>query len=275
MGNAAHGGIAGVNAAAIDKATGNGAEAAPRHGGRASLVHDTLQREILALTLAPGAPLDETQLARRFAMSRSPVREALSRLAAQNLVVMLPNRATMVAPLELSEFPRYVEALDIAQRACTRLAAERRTEADLAAMRAAAAAFDAALGPRDHVEMLEANKAFHMTVAAAARNRYLASHYAALLDEGRRLMRLYFLHLDGERTRNPLAEDHHRMVDAIAAREPDRAEHLAHVHAEGFQSRLLDFLGDLGSRDFRIVPAPDETRRARRGQGPDQQEDRP
>lgn len=231
-----------------------GATAAPPHGGRASLVHDTLQREILTLDLAPGSALDETQLARRFSMSRSPIREALSRLAAERLVVMLPNRSTVVAPLELSEFPRYVEALDIAQRACTRLAAERRAEADLEAMRAAAAAFDASLGPHDHLEMLAANKAFHMAVATAARNRYLAAHYSALLDEGRRLMRLYFLHLDHACERNPLAEDHHLMVDAIAARDADRAEHLARVHAEGFQTRLLEFLGSVGTREFSIRP---------------------
>lgn len=232
-------------------------KAAAPHGGRAALVHDTLQREILTLDLAPGSALDETQLARRFSSSRSPVREALNRLAAENLVVMLPNRSTLVAPLELSDFPRYIEALDIAQRACTRLAAERRTEDDLAAMRETAAAFDASLGPHDHLEMLATNKAFHMAVAAAARNRYLANQYAALLDEGRRLMRLYFLQLDHDYEGNPLADDHHQMVEAIERREADRAEHLARVHTEGFQQRLLALLANSGTRDFRIKPARD------------------
>src|SRR5215813_11138237 len=94
-------------------------------------VYDTLRTEILSLTLAPGQLLDETSLAERFALSRSPVREALIRLAAEELVVTLPNRSTIVAPIELANFPKYVDALDIAQRVNTRLAAELRTDADL------------------------------------------------------------------------------------------------------------------------------------------------
>ena len=206
-----------------------------------------MQREILTLDLAPGSALDETQLAQRFSSSRSPVREALSRLAAQNLVVMLPNRSTVVAPLQLAEFPRYIEALDLSQRICTRLAAERRTEEQLAQMRARAAAFDGTLLPHDHLEMLAANKAFHMAVAAAAQNRFLAGQYDALLDEGRRLMRLYFLHLDDAPYPNPLAEDHHVMVEAIAARDADEAERLARIHTAGFRDRLLSFLGRNGT----------------------------
>lgn len=225
-----------------------------RQGGRAALVHDTLQREILTLALAPGAALDETQLARRFSSSRSPVREALSRLAAQNLVIMLANRTTLVAPLQLSDFPRYIEALDLSQRVCTRLAAERRTAPQLAAMRDAAAAFDRALLPHDHLVMLAANKAFHMAVAAAAQNRFLATQYDALLDEGRRLMRLYFLHLDDADYPNPLAEDHHVMVEAIAARDADEAERVARIHTAGFRDRLLSFLGRNGTSDVNIAP---------------------
>jgi DNA-binding GntR family transcriptional regulator len=233
--------------------TPQGEGAAHRHGGRAALVHDTLQREILTLALAPGAALDETQIARRFSISRSPVREALSRLAAQNLVVMLPNRSTVVAPLQLSDFPRYIEALDLSQRICTRLAAERRSTAQLEAMRDAAEAFDRTLVPHDHLEMLAANKAFHMAVAAAAQNRFLAAQYDALLDEGRRLMRLYFLHLDDAEYPNPLAEDHHVMVAAIAARDVDEAERLARVHTAGFRDRLLSFLGRNGTAGMSLA----------------------
>ena len=235
------------------------ADTAPqaRHGGRAVLVHDTLQREILTLDIPPGAPLDETQLAQRFGMSRSPIREALNRLAAQGLVVMLPNRSTVAAPLELAEFPRYVEALILAQRVCTRLAAERRTDDDLTAMRRAADAFDASLAPHDHLEMSAANKAFHMTIGHAARNRYLARQYEALLDEGRRLLHMQFRHLERDPNQNPLAEDHHLMVDAIEARDADRADTLAKTHAEGFQKRLLDFLGTADTKDFDLIGVPD------------------
>lgn len=231
-------------------------ETTPR-GGRSVIVHDALRREILSLDIPPGSALDETQLSHRFGMSRSPIREALNRLAAEGLVVMLPNRATVAAPLELAEFPRYVEALILSQRVCTRLAAERRNDADLEEMRAAAAAFDEVTRSRDHQEMSAANKAFHMSVARAARNRYLSDQYAVLLDEGRRLLHMQFQFLERAEDQNPYAKDHHLMIDAIAARDADRADRLALKHAEGFQRRLLDFLAVAGTVDFTFPTAPD------------------
>ena len=82
----------------------------PLRGNGATIVHEALHREILTLTLKPGMPLDETQIARRFGLSRSPVREALHRLSAQNLVVMLPNRSTLVA------FARALESESLVDR---------------------------------------------------------------------------------------------------------------------------------------------------------------
>jgi hypothetical protein len=95
-------------------------------GSSAKNVYDTLRNEILELKLGPGQLLDEMSLAERFDMSRSPIREALIRLGADGLVVTLPNRSTIVSPLEISNFPKYVEALSIAQRINTRLAAQLR-----------------------------------------------------------------------------------------------------------------------------------------------------
>ncbi len=67
-------------------------------------VYETLRNEILSLALPPGQLLDETTLAERFDMSRSPVREALIRLGADELVVTLSNRSTIVAPIEVATF---------------------------------------------------------------------------------------------------------------------------------------------------------------------------
>lgn len=234
-------------------------------GGRSGLVHDILQREILSLTLRPGAPLDETQLAQRFGMSRSPVREALNRLAVQNLVVMLPNRSTQVAPLDLSDFPRYVEALDLLQRICARLAAKRRSDEDLEEMRRSARAFDESLESCDYLEMSATNKAFHMAVAGAARNRYFSSQYGALLDEGRRLLHVFFGHLATARYGNPLAEEHHAMIGAIAARDADAADSLARAHTRGFRNLFLEALGAVGTDSFEIDPEGFGERRSMAG----------
>ncbi len=81
--------------------------APPRTRGRGvQTVYEALRRAIVDLRLEPGSPLDEVTLAERFDMSRTPVREALVRLAAEGLVTQLPNRNTIVAPIDFAgQFP--------------------------------------------------------------------------------------------------------------------------------------------------------------------------
>ena len=201
--------------------------------------YETLRDEILTLALAPGQLLDETSLAERFSMSRSPVREALIRLAGEELVVMLPNRSTIVAPLDITAFPKYVEALDIAQRVNTRLAAELRTEADLEAITAAQGRFVAAVASGNHLAMSEGNKGFHMAIAAAGRNAYLAGFYERLLDQGRRMLHLHFDYLERTSEGYLLTGEHVEMLEAIRARDVALADRLAHDHTRQFRDNFL------------------------------------
>ena len=71
-----------------------------KRGSGVKLAYDVLRDEILDLVLQPGSAIDEVQLAERFNMSRTPIREALVRLAAEGLIHTLPNRSTLVAPIE-------------------------------------------------------------------------------------------------------------------------------------------------------------------------------
>src|SRR3569832_1782697 len=81
---------------------------APRvRGSGVQTIYESLKQAIVELTLEPGAPLDEVTLAERFDMFRTPVREALVRLAAEGLVTPLPNRTTIVAPIDFGKLPVY------------------------------------------------------------------------------------------------------------------------------------------------------------------------
>jgi DNA-binding GntR family transcriptional regulator len=204
--------------------------------------YETIRDEILALTLAPGTYLDETSLAERFGMSRSPIREALIRLAGEDLVVTLANRSTVVAPIDVMSFPKYVEALDLAQRMNTRLAAEFRTDADLVHIAKRQKTFETAAKSGHHLSMSEANKQFHMAIAEAGRNRYLADFYGRLLDQGRRMLHLHFDFL--ERTQNGylLTSEHGLMLEAIRNRDAALADQLAHAHTRQFRDNFIDFL---------------------------------
>ena len=204
--------------------------------------YETIRDEILALHLEPGHLLDETTLAERFVMSRSPVREALIRLAGEGLVVTLANRSSIVAPIDISSFPKYVEALDIAQRMNTRLAAELRSDADLKTIAARQKAFVAAVKSGKYLAMSEANMDFHMAIAAAGRNPFLASFYERLLNQGRRMLHLHFRYLEQGRGGYLLTAEHDEMLAAIRDRDIGRADTLAHLHTRQFRDNFIDFL---------------------------------
>jgi DNA-binding GntR family transcriptional regulator len=217
-------------------------------------VYDTLRNEILALTLQPGQLLDETTLAERFDMSRSPVREALIRLSGEDLVVTLSNRSTIVAPIEVGTFPKYVEALDIAQRMNTRLAAGLRTDADLKIIARRQKEFEAAVRSANHLQMSEANKQFHMAIAHAGRNPYLASFYERLLNQGQRMLHLHFEYLERTHDGYLLTDEHQLMLDAIRAKDVDLADELAHAHTRQFRDNFIDFMRENYTTDVTLGP---------------------
>lgn len=214
----------------------------------AARVYGILRDEILRMRLAPGTPLDEIGLAERFKLSRSPIREALVRLSGDGLVQILPNRSTVVAPMDYRRMPEFLDALDLLQRVTTRLAALHRTSADLAAIREAQKGYEKAIAASiksyDSLGMIDKNYEFHMAIARAGRNAYFADLYRRLLDEGRRMLHLHFEYeaLGTELSVEKMAAGHADIVDAIAARDAERAEEYAHVHAMQFRGRFMQFL---------------------------------
>lgn len=207
-------------------------------GYGALAIYQTLKTEILSLDLAPGRLVDEAGLALRFGVSRSPVREALVRLAGDGLVQTVPNKGTVVTPLNFDEFPVYIDALDLVQRAVTRLAAQLRTEAELALIEAADARFQARVVAGDALGMIEQNREFHMEIARAGKNRLLTEAYGRILDEGRRPLRLYFRSY-GDTLPPELRKTHGRMIAAIRAKDADAAERIAREHAEEVHQRFI------------------------------------
>ncbi|MGF6409230.1 GntR family transcriptional regulator [Paraburkholderia sp. 32] len=211
-----------------------------RHGGR--YIYEELRKQILTLQLKPGAPLDEVSLAEQFGLSRSPVRDALARLTSEGLVTILPNRTTLVTPFEIEEFPKYISALDLIQRAVTRLAALHRTDTDLARIRKADDVYMQAVASGDFQAMSETNKALHMAIAHAANNPYFVGYYERLLGEGQRLLHLHFDFTVTSPTAAKLGRDHDELIDAIARKDAEAAEKAAHEHTMLFQKRFLDYM---------------------------------
>lgn len=107
-----------------------------KRGEGVKLVYDILRDDIIDLVLPPGSPIDEIQLAERLSMSRTPIREALVRLASEGLVTTLPNRSTVVSNIDFLNLHTFFDAITLMYRVTTRLAAEFHVPADLDVIRA-------------------------------------------------------------------------------------------------------------------------------------------
>lgn len=212
-----------------------------KRGSGAKLVYDTLRDEILDLALPPGSPVDEAQLAERFDMSRTPIREALVRLSGEGLIDTLPNRSTMVANIDFLNMHAYFDALTLMYRVTTQLAAKHHRPRDLEIVEERQAEFAKAVLAQDALAMISTNADFHLAIAEAGRNVYFVGIFKRLLDEGRRLLRLYY---QSYRDRLPHhhVEEHDEIIAAIAARDAALAERLAREHAEHIVQQVRKLL---------------------------------
>ena len=220
-------------------------------------VYQALRDEILQLKVKPGSALDEMSLSERFGLSRSPVREALIRLSGEGLVEILPNRSTIVAPIDVQKMPNYLDALDMMQRITHRLAALQRDEDDLNAIKAAQMNFERSLEEAFKANLslpvINSNYEFHMTIARAAKNHYFEAFYRRLLDEGRRMLHLHFVfQREDDKQPDDLANDHIQLIRAIEAGDADRTEAIAHSHADQFRGRFMDFVSRSLTKDMHI-----------------------
>jgi len=199
-------------------------------GFGAAYVYDSLREDILSLRLQPGTLLDETELAARFGVSRSPVREALIRLAGDGLVQTLRNRSSIVAPFDVSTVQSHLNAMLLMYCTTSRLAALHRTPTQLERLQAMLKEHRAQMKSADMNMIVSNNRAFHVAIAEAGGNAFFTAWTASVLDQGQRLMGMYVQ--DTGQTRSDADLNHHAaMVDAIARSDPEAAERAARADA--------------------------------------------
>ena len=134
----------------------------------------------------------------------------------------------------------------------TRLAAELRTDADLKIIARRLKEFEAAVKSGNHLVMSEANKQFHMAIAAAGRNPYFASFYERLLNQGQRMLHLHFEYLERTHDGYLLTDEHQLMFEAIRAKDVERADELAHAHTRQFRDNFIDFMRENYTTDVAL-----------------------
>lgn len=221
-----------------------------RKGTGAARIYEGLRQLIVSLEVAPGEGIEESQIVRRFGGSRTPVRQALTRLAGEGLVVLLANRRAKVAPMNLRDIKDHFEALDLLQSAVCHWAAVRRDPAELAEIERHCVAFEEAAARRDPDGMIDANFAFHAAISTAAHNASIDRAHQHVLIDQLRISRMamtedyfgteaaYWTHLDH------IVREHRDILHSIAAADVTRAEEAGRRHAGLGRVRISDYLAN-------------------------------
>ncbi|NPU14558.1 GntR family transcriptional regulator [Bradyrhizobium sp. 83002] len=181
-----------------------------------------------------GDRLREDEVAQRLNVSRTPVREAFGRLMAKGWVQPAGGRGLIVRSLDQNDILELYAMREILEGAAARLAAQYAAPAEIAALRDIHARF--ASGEGDAAELARLNRLLHGAIQRAARNRYLDS---ALADMHVAISLLGSTTFAAEGRPATAAAEHGELIEALAARDPDRAERVARAHIrEALRTRL-------------------------------------
>lgn len=205
-------------------------------------LRDILEEEIAEGRLRPGVRLEEEELARRFGVSRTPIREALKQLAAIGLVTAQPRRGTVVARLTPAELVEMFDVMAELEGMAGRLAARRWNEEDGASLRAAHEACGRAAAAGDADGYYYENERFHEAIYRASHNGFLHRECSAL---HRRLRPYRRLQLRvGSRMADSYAE-HGAVMDALLRRDAATTRALLHDHVVVQGDRFADLIASL------------------------------
>jgi DNA-binding GntR family transcriptional regulator len=207
--------------------------------------HHRLMEEIRAGQLLPGARLREVELAERFGISRTPVREALRLLESEGLVVHLPRQGATLRRLDHAEVVELYEMRAVLEGTAARLASRTATDVELAEIAALNGELAAASAG---MEAQALNRQFHRTVLNVARNRFLLRAMQGL---HRTLMVLGPTTLSEPDRADAAVAEHDAVLRAMLSRDAAAAEAAMRAHVEAALAARLR-----GMR--RLAPPPEE-----------------
>jgi len=204
-------------------------------------VYLAIRDRITSGSLPRGARVHQEDLAEELGVSRTPVREALRRLAAEGLVEMRTNRGARVADIDQGGMRGAYDARLVVEPGAARLAARRRLPEPLARMRAAVAAQRRSL--RSVERSFEANREFHLALVAASGNDYLLQLVERLW-VARIGGAIYERQVETQERMVLDVREHEQILEAIEAGDARRAESLTRRHLADAMRRSMDILGE-------------------------------
>ena len=191
---------------------------------KAEYVYQTLREKIESGSYPPGTPLSIREISTQLDVSRTPAKEAISRLAFEGYADLLPNRSAVVARISTTEVLELLELREALERSTAFYAAQRRTDADLAEMERIYH-IHLQIAPENVTVLAHWDKALHLAIAKATYNNQL---YDAVCRTFEKLTRIS-LPISKDRAQASY-EQHGHLLEAIRDRDAERAQTLMTEH---------------------------------------------
>lgn len=205
----------------------------------AERAYDEIRRMIIRLDLAPGDVVRESDLQATLDMSRTPIREALQRLARDHFVTVIPRRGMLVSSIEFDELAMLYETRAIMEPYAARLATRCGKQADWDEMADVLA--ETALPSKKPHELLELDRQCHEIIWRASGNRFLTATLDVLYAQSDRLWHMY---LSDVHDMGHAVEEHASIHASLVAGDADRVAELIEGHVNSFDAQVRTAVSD-------------------------------
>lgn len=201
-------------------------------------IYDQLRAEIMSCDLQPGSEVREGELASKFGVSKSPIRDALQRLESEGLIEIAPRKGHRVAPISVSDAKDMLDMREMLEAGALRAAVVRASDADLKSLDALRDA-----DTNDMNNFSEYNRKFHLRLCELSGNRLLADTMARLMESYDRLCIVSLsTRRNGVDSMTDALADHHTIIDALQARSATLATRASARHIRKSRSTVMQGL---------------------------------
>jgi DNA-binding GntR family transcriptional regulator len=214
-----------------------------RRGSQRGLLADSAYRalrdRLVTLRIPPGSPIDEDAIGRELKMGRTPVREAIKRLALENLVTVFPRRGTFASEINITDLAHISDVRAQLEGHAAYRAAERINETQRADLAALLAELDLRKGEDDLEVLMDLDATVHRFIYRCAGNPFLEETLGRYLNLS---LRIWYLVIDRLPHLFTRVHEHEEVLHAIESGQAERAREILTRHIATFEQEIRSVL---------------------------------
>ncbi|WP_434777082.1 GntR family transcriptional regulator [Neisseria sp. Ec49-e6-T10] len=198
--------------------------------------YSLIKHKIITCEFSPGQPLIEQDLINQLQLGRTPIHQAIHRLAQEGMLTILPRKGVLVTPISLNQIIDIIEVRVANEVLCASLAVEHATKEDIAQMNDIINQTEYYLSQQNTEELMKLDLQFHKAISTAAKNKILAE----LLERLHEMQaRFWFITLSDQQHSENIYHEHLRILKAIKNRDLSEATNAIRAHINNFKHSII------------------------------------